>query len=361
MNNLTIVIPSYNNLEYLKLCYVAIRKSNTNVNLIIFDDGSTDGTYHWLSTLRDNYLTIKRFETRVGHTILYDHGFDMAQTEYIGIMHADMIVSDNFFEILSPLLNQNKIVSARCVEPPLHPEGAEKIVKNFGMDAKSFDYDAFCKFTKTIQPSTIPALFAPWFIHKIEYVNRIGKHDVQFAPYGYEDSDIFVRMIKVDLEPAQHANLLVYHFTQRGHKWNRGAVGNFNTDYQLQMQITQNRFLNKWGTLFWKNELHTPTNIPLYYRQLLIKNYTYGNNKYEFLNKFFNRVVTEDGVLFDDGRNLSPNYELIFDYKVEYNLDELQEFLMTIPFIIHEYDVGLYEFGQMQFNIFNKTELSIKL
>lgn len=357
MNTLTIVIPSYNNLEYLKLCYTAIRKSSSTVELIIFDDGSTDGTYSWLQTLNDKHLVFERFEQRIGHTLLYDRGFHMATTEFIGILHADMVVSKNFFDVLLPLLKEGNVVSARCVEPPLHPPGREKIVQNFGMDSKEFNYQAFSDFCSRATPINNSALFAPWFIHKGEYFNKVGGHDAQFAPYGYEDSDLFVRMIKAGINPIQYEHLRVYHFTQRGHKWNHGTVGQYHMDYHLQMQLTQNRFLQKWGTLLWKNDEHTPINIPLYYKQLRVKNYKYGNNKYEFLNKFFNRVLCDEGIIKSDGNSTSPNYELVFDYNINYNLEDLQSLMMQVPFIVEEYDVGTYDLSGITINILDKTEL----
>lgn len=364
MSNLTLVIPSYNNVEYLKLCYASIRKSSQNVKLIIFNDGSTDDTATFLATIDDANTTVITTPNRIGHTVLYDEGFRMATTEYIGILHADMVVAPNFFDKLLPRLERNKIISARCVEPPLHPEGAEKIVKNFGMTDTDFNYDAFAAFVVEQPETTMPALFAPWFIHKDDYFEKVGGHDLQFAPYGYEDSDLFVRMIKAGFEPTQYGDMLVYHFTQRGHKWRNGSVGTFNDDYQLQMHITRNRFLNKWGTLMWKDEQHTPTNIPMYYKQLTIKNYDIRESriKYEFLNYFFNLVVTDSGqTIKTDGKNLPVNYEIIFDYASGFDPQDLQNYMMHVPFVIKECEVGTYEEGGIIFDVHNTQELPTRI
>ena len=363
MNNLTIVIPSYNNLEYLKLCYKSIRRADKGVKLILIDDGSTDGTRNWLHSIVDAYTSVMSFNTRMGHTKLYDLGFSYTDTEYIGILHADMVVAPNFFEVLETQLAPNKIVSAVCVEPPIHGEGYEKIVKQFGMYPSEFKQDEFDEYALAQMGYDGPSLFAPWFMNRNEYFNRLGGHDQQFAPYGYEDSDIFVRMKKAGFNIVQRRNLVVYHFTQRGHKWQNGSMNKTNDDYQLQMIITRNRFLRKWGTFIARDEKHAPVDIPLYYKQLTIKNYqlTDARNKYEFINMLFNRVVTDTGALIKtDGKDHIINYDVALDYSVSYEPHDLQQFMMQIPMLVEQNDIGTYEQGGITLTIFNnKEKLSI--
>ena len=355
---ITLVIPSYNNLSYLKLAYNSIRGSGPHVNLIIYDDGSTDGTYEWLQSLNDHHLTFERFEKRIGHTVLYDKGFRAAVTEYVGILHADMVIAPNFFELLFPRLRKGVVISARCVEPPMHGEGMEKIVKNFGMTAEDFDYVKFSKFAKeSSTEDTLPALFAPWFVHKEEYFSKVGGHDLRFAPYGWEDADIFVRMMRANLQPIQYKDMLVYHFTQRGHKWNHGKVGNYDTDYQLQMPICRNRFIEKWGTMIWKDEMHTPLVIPAYVKEIQINNYRTGH-PYEVFNLFFDRVIA-DGHLIKTNNKKNPNYTLTLDYNTQYDGASLQEFIMKIPFIVMEYDEGKYDYDGLILNIHHKNEVTV--
>lgn len=273
---LTIVIPSYNNLDYLELCYQSIRESSTDVKLIIFDDGSSDGTDKWLKELSDENLKYEIFEERIGHTILYDRGFQMADTKYIGILHADMVVSKNTIPNILKSLDTNKIVSVTCIEPPIHPEGSEKVQMDFGMYPKDFDskqFNSFCKsYGNSVLGETSDSLFAPWFINKEEYVNRIGKHDELFAPYGWEDSDIFVRMALAGFDIVRMKDTFVYHFTQRGHKWKNGNVGDFNSDYKLQMFSMQREFIRKWGTDICRDNEHRPVKITKYDIGLKINN-----------------------------------------------------------------------------------------
>ena len=131
----TLVIPGYNNLRHLKNCYASIKKHASDIKLILLDDGSTDGTFEWISSLSDpNITSIYRSEKRLGHVILYDKGIDLAETEIVGIFHCDMIMGPNYIENVLKHLEKEKVVCATRIEPPLHPPGKEKIIQNFGMD-----------------------------------------------------------------------------------------------------------------------------------------------------------------------------------------------------------------------------------
>ena len=69
-----------------------------------------------------------------------------------------------------------------------------------------------------------------------------------FAPYGYEDSDIFNRWILAGYEMVQSRDALCYHMTCRGHRWNAG-VGIENSDYKSTMERCRKEFLKKWGPM----------------------------------------------------------------------------------------------------------------
>jgi glycosyltransferase involved in cell wall biosynthesis len=353
-NNLTIVIPSHNNPDYLTLCYASIRKAHPTIPLIIMNDGGCPVTQQFLDGLDDANLRHTTYDERVGHTILYDVGFQMATTEYIGILHADMVVPANFFDNLLPRLQRGYVVSARCVEPPLHPPGEEKIIQNFGMTPDEFQQPAFDDYCKGHIIRTRPSLFAPWFIHRQDYFDKIGGHDITFSPYGWEDADLFVRMMNADFIPAQYSDILVYHFTQRGHRWKDGVVGVEHDGYRLQMHMMQNLFAEKWGTLNWKDEHHTPRKLHRYYKQLVAKNFTHPNREhYEGIGVFFNEVVADGGQLIKPPRSQrdSPDYTLTIDYSQHYDVGELYSFIQQLPDLVAESEQGTYEVGGMTLEI----------
>ncbi len=236
---ISFIIPSYNNLQHLKNVYASIQKHAPQAEVVLLDDGSTDGTWEWIWNIAEGHQhrEVKAFksETRVGHTILYDKGIELATNEIVGILHADMILGPNYVENMLKHLTPGKVVCATRIEPPLHPPGKEKIVADFGMDFDTLNIEAFERYAldtqKEYSNQTTKGMFAPWILYKKDF-EAIGGHDPLFAPFPYEDSDIFQRWLLNGYELVQSRDALVYHLTCRGHRWNDqiGKDGDFYID-----------------------------------------------------------------------------------------------------------------------------------
>ena len=274
---ISLIIPSYNNLRHLKNVYASIQKHASQAEVILLDDGSNDGTWEWMQeieTLPNNKTRIIRSEERVGHTILYDKGIELATNEIVGILHADMIIGPNYVENILKHLKPQTVVCATRIEPPLHPEGKEKIIKNFGMDFDTLDIPAFEECCITSQQEfadqTTRGMFAPWVIYKSDF-KRIGGHDWGFAPFPYEDSDIFQRWILAGYKLIQSKDAFVYHLTCRGHRWT-GEIGK-NDDYFIQAeQKARNYYIKKWGSWIKNDEWGYPILSPVYNKTLILNN-----------------------------------------------------------------------------------------
>tara|TARA_R100001244_G_scaffold113779_1_gene84260 strand:+ start:604 stop:1752 length:1149 start_codon:yes stop_codon:yes gene_type:complete len=309
----TVIIPSYNTLEHTKNTYQSIKKYAPNVPMIIIDDASEDGTANWLNSLKDDNLTVIADKIRRGHTYWYDEGMRYANTEIVSILHSDMIIGPNYFENMLKHLEKGKIVCATRIEPPIHPAGMEKHTQNFGIEHNEFDwkaFDIFCNNTLiTDKDKTTKGIFAPWILYKEDHLS-IGGHDQRFAPYGYEDSDIFNRWIQAGYEMVQSRDALCYHMTCRGHRWNAG-VGIENSDYRETMDRCRREFIRKWGDWIQNDKYQMPIIWTKYDRGIIIKNSNpqliemlepWGDNLYvdtpienllEYIEKESNRTVTD--------------------------------------------------------------------
>jgi len=270
----TVVIPSYNTLEHLKNTYKSLKKYAPTVKIIIIDDASKDGTSNWLNSLQDKLLTTIISNTRKGHTYWYDEGIKISKTDIVSILHSDMIIGPRYFENMLKHLKPKTVVCATRIEPPIHPPGKEKIVKDFGDEANIFNWEEFEKFT--IQKSLndvdkiTKGIFAPWMIYKKDHL-KIGGHDQTFSPYGYEDSDIFNRWILEGFQMVQSRDSLCYHMTCRGHRWNKG-VGIVNDDYESTMNRCRRDFIRKWGDWIRNDEFQFPIINSKYNVGFIVKN-----------------------------------------------------------------------------------------
>lgn len=260
---ISLIIPSYNNLQHLKNVYNSIKKHAPQAEIILLDDGSNDGTWEWMQeieTLPNNKTRIIRSEERVGHTILYDKGIELATNDIVGILHADMIIGPSYIENLVKHLEPGKVVCATRIEPPLHPEGKEKIIQDFGLDFDTLNIPAFEEYCEYAQQEnegkTTKGMFAPWILYKRDF-QAVGGHDPLFAPFPYEDSDIFQRWILAGYELIQSRDAFVYHLTCRGHRWNE-QVGKDDDYYKVVSQRAARNYLRKWSSWIKNDEYQYP-------------------------------------------------------------------------------------------------------
>jgi len=343
---ITFVIPSYNNLKHLKNCVTSIHKHAPKAELIIFDDNSDDGTFEWLENLKSNNIYIQKTDQRLGHTILYDRGIKLASNNIVGILHADMIIGPNYVENIIKHLKPGKVVCGTRVEPPLHPPGNEKIIENFGLDFDDLNVEAFEQFCiqsqVTYKDQTTKGMFAPWVINKEDFLN-MGGHDPGFAPFPYEDSDIFQRWLLAGYELIQSRDAFVYHLTCRGHRWNK-QIG-VNDDYfKVVEEKARKYYIKKWGSWIENDAYAHPVLIPVYKKCSIVENYSPFNGE-EFLGDI--------------------NPENIDDYDVIINLDLKQinqsdfQVITQLNKIIQETnDIGDFELGNIKVKIKNINDIS---
>jgi glycosyltransferase involved in cell wall biosynthesis len=268
---ISFIIPSYNNLQHLKNVYASIQKHEPEAEVVLLDDGSTDGTWEWIQ--QQNCIKYKSNE-RVGHTILYDKGIELATNNIVGILHADMIVGPNYVKNLLKHLKPRTVVCGTRIEPPLHPAGKEKIIMDFGLDFDTLNIDAFEKYVLEAQEEfkdqTTRGMFAPWILYKEDF-QAIGGHDSLFAPFPYEDSDIFQRWIMNGYELVQSRDAFVYHLTCRGHRWNE-QVGKDDDYYKVVSQRAARNYLRKWGSWIKNDEYQYPIIPHKYNIGFVVKN-----------------------------------------------------------------------------------------
>jgi GT2 family glycosyltransferase len=225
---ISFIIPSRNNLVYLKQAVKSITDCyGTDHDIVLLDDASTDNTWEWIQSLEGDHFVKYRNEgpERQGHTILYDKGVEISNTEVFSILHADMVVSPNYVPNLLKHLSRRKVICATRVEPPLHPPGPEKFVKHLGFEPEEFNYSSFLEFIKPLEIEysdlVTAGIFAPWCMYKEDF-QGIGGHDKLFAPMELEDSDIFNRMHLAGYKLYQSRDAFVYHMTCRGSRFKDG-------------------------------------------------------------------------------------------------------------------------------------------
>ena len=276
-DKITFVIPSRNNLEFLQLAYESIRKLQTKHEILILNDASTDGTQEWIEEQNDDDLITHHNPgpERIGIVGMFDKGIEMARTDIIMAFHADMVVCKDFDKNILKHLKRGTVVSGTRVEPPLHPEGPEKIVRNYGIEVDEFKMDVWLEQSEKLkQDKVTEGIFAPWCMYKEDFLT-VGGHDELFAPQSKEDSDIFNRFQLNGYKFIQPWDALIYHFTSRGSRFNKhagGAAGKNSNEWLYTTTKNGRNFIRKWGHFIMHDPLMKPIIPSKYNIGIIAKN-----------------------------------------------------------------------------------------
>lgn len=272
---MTFCIPTKNNLRYLKNCIQSIKDNSTVPHdIIVFVDSDADNATEWL---RENNIVFLKNELSSPRGIAYAYNrcIEEATTDIVCMFHADMYMAKGFDTGILKYLEVGTVIAGTRIEPPLHPEGLEKIVKNFGLYPEDFKKQEFDAYVQTLLKEkdgvTTKGIFAPWAIHKKDIMS-IGMHDEQFHSY-HEDSDIFNRFVLNGYTLLQSWEAYVYHLTCRGGQFQDG-IEQITTDESFHKMKNESfvKYVKKWGSVILNDEFHHPIIYPKFDISILVKN-----------------------------------------------------------------------------------------
>jgi hypothetical protein len=363
--------------------------------ILIFIDSDNEDTCEYLKTQQQNFNDLKI----ITHSLLPCVGYarnnnllvEMAKNEIVSYLQSDMVISPNYDVDILKDLKRNQILSATRIEPPLHGEGFEKIVANFGVDPEIFELESFNDFAESVKEDKhIEYFFAPFTFYKQTWLN-LGGYDTLFRR-SREDSDLLQRCIHAGVEIKQTFKANVYHFTcvtSRGKNWFDENSQEARHRVELQNiadSIELKRFIRKWGSFSHGQKLNrysvdlqfvnTPDAglidiVEPYYNRLWATSpswYTsfitqrerddlpanqilnFDRRQWKKAKKFYNQINFKNKFMM--GTPDSYNVLVVLNGPVTNSFIELTT---KIHLVIEEYDVGEYNFDGIKIDIRHKV------
>ncbi|OJJ27306.1 family 2 glycosyl transferase [Roseofilum reptotaenium AO1-A] len=203
----SVVIPTYNRLPILQKCLRALEKQQLSdpyiegYEVVVVDDGSTDGTLAWLAAERAQLPHVQWFEQEhQGPAAARNLGVKEAQGDTIIFIDSDLVVTETFLSCHAQALR----------------EGQEKL----GSD-RLFTYGAVintCNFDEpTAEPYKLTDFSAAYFATGNVAIGRhwleeAGLFDTQFQLYGWEDLELGVRLKNLGLKLIKCPQAVGYHW-----------------------------------------------------------------------------------------------------------------------------------------------------
>lgn len=233
----SILIPTWNNLDYLKLCLKSIRKNSTfNHQVLVYVNESSDGTAEWLEEQGYEYISNKE---NVGVCQALNALRTKVTTEYILYMNDDMYVCPEWDKVLweeIQRLPDNKFfLSATLIQP--RPFFCKSVIApaNFGESVESFrEQDLLENYRSLPHYDWFGSTWPPNVVHK-EIWDLVGGYSLEFSPGMYSDPDFSAKLWMVGIRLFKGlSDSRVYHFESVS----TGRVKKNNGSLQ---------FLMKWG------------------------------------------------------------------------------------------------------------------
>ena len=228
----SIIIPTLNNLNYLKLCISSINKnSKYNHEIIIYINSSTDGTLEYVKNNSFKYLYNNK---NVGLCKAMNEAVKISTQKYIVYAHDDMYFcpewDSTFYNEILTINEKDFFLSGTMIQPfssfvhfdcgkTIDDFNESKLLKNY--NSKKFkDFQG-----TTWAPSLIP----------IDTWNKVGGFSEEYGPGLGSDPDFNMKLWNIGVRLFKGlSNCRVYHFSSMS----------------LRKKVSNNgskTFLLKWG------------------------------------------------------------------------------------------------------------------
>ena len=222
---ISVIVPVYNPGKYFNKCVESIAaQTYKRLEIILVDDGSTDGSAEMCDSLAENDSRIKVIHKENGGAAsARNAGLDLAAGDFIAFVDADDYLDPDMYQIMLDEIIENKADAARC-----------GIVREFG-DGKTENWGSGDSSLKVVNKKEIMADIGEGVgilpvspcnkLFKAECIGNI-RFDLRFK---FAEDTLF------NFTVAQNINKMVYHDVNRYHY-------NFNSSSVTSKTINENNF-----------------------------------------------------------------------------------------------------------------------
>ena len=232
----TIIIPNYNGLKFMEPCFKALRaQSDQNFELLVVDNGSTDGSVKWLE---DHQIPSIFLEENTGFSGAVNIGIRESVTPYVILLNNDTAPQPDYVkEMVKAIERSPKIfsVSSKMIQlyhkDLMDDAGDMYSVLGWayqrGVGQKSSGYNKACRVFSACAGAAI---------YRREIFDKIGGFDEDHFAY-LEDIDVGYRAKICGYENWYCPKAVVYHVGS-------GTSGSKYNSFKVKLAARNNLYLN---------------------------------------------------------------------------------------------------------------------
>ncbi len=233
----TLLIPTWNNVDYLKLCVDSIRKNSFyEVQIIVIVNEGADGTLDWVSGQEE--LDYIHSEKNIGICFALNISRSLVKSEYIVYVNDDMYLLPNWdLELdkeISRIGTKSFMLSSTMIEP--YDTGNKSVVvKNYGTNLENFNEALLLKEYEGLTMHDWSGSSWPPNVVHLDNWDLVGGLSIEFSPGMGSDPDFAKKLYEAGVRHFKGVGTsLAYHFGSKSTK-------------RISTNNGRDMFLHKWG------------------------------------------------------------------------------------------------------------------
>lgn len=210
----SILIPTWNNLPFLKLCIRSIRRNSTyRHQIVVHINEGKDGTLEWIEQQPDVQYTMS--EANVGVCFALNQSAAIASCDYLLYLNDDMYVCPGWdaalYKEIQKIGHPYFFLSGTAIEHS--PQSKCSIEADFGKDIETFDEKRLLQeYASLPMQDWHGATWPPNVVHR-DIWNLVGGYSIEFSPGMYSDPDFSMKLWQAGVRIFKGiSQSRVYHF-----------------------------------------------------------------------------------------------------------------------------------------------------
>jgi len=233
----SLLIPSWNNLPYLKLCIDSIRKhSHFKHQIIVLINEGKDGSREWIEQQTDIDCIIA--EENLGICYGLNVCRSLIETDYVVYINDDMYVLPDWdlalWDEVQSIGHGNFMLSSTMIEP-FETGNPCVIVKNFGDSLENFQEKELLNEFRKLKKNDWSGSTWPPMIVPLNLWDMVGAMSPEFSPGMYSDPDLSMKLWNAGVRYFKGVSKSrVYHFGSK-------------STWRVRKNKGRQRFIQKYG------------------------------------------------------------------------------------------------------------------
>ena len=233
----SILIPTWNNLEFLKICVNSIKKnSHFDLQIIVIVNEGNDGTEEWIKNQKElDYIYSKK---NIGICWGLNIARSIVKSEYIIYVNDDMYVLPDWdlelYKEIEIIGHKNFTLSSTMIEPT-DTGNACVVVRDYGRNSHDFLEERLLNEYKSLSIVDWSGSMSPPNVIHVDMWDLVGGMSIEFSPGIFSDYDFSRKLFEAGVRFFKgKGNSLVYHFGSK-------------SIFRIKHNRGRKTFLLKWG------------------------------------------------------------------------------------------------------------------